>query len=53
VYTTTILASDRRPCLFQDPIYRLDVAIQAMGYTQIPMLSYCISARVRAPDAAP
>ncbi|TWU36101.1 rhamnogalacturonan lyase family protein [Novipirellula artificiosorum] len=39
VYTTTIPASDRRACLMQDPIYRADVAIQAMGYTQTPMLS--------------
>ncbi len=43
IYTTTIPAKDRRVCLMQDSIYRLDVAIQAMGYTQIPMLSYCPS----------
>ena len=44
VYSTTIPARDRRVCLMQDPIYRLDVCIQAMGYTQGPMTSYCLSA---------
>ncbi|MGC9318126.1 MAG: carbohydrate binding domain-containing protein [Armatimonadota bacterium] len=44
IYTTTIPARDRRVCLMQDHIYRMDVAIQAMGYTQMPMLSYCPSA---------
>jgi rhamnogalacturonan endolyase len=44
IYTTTIPAKDRRVCLMQDPIYRLDVAIQAMGYTQMPMTSKCFSA---------
>ncbi len=44
VYTTTIPAADRRVCLMQDPIYRGDVCIQAMGYTQCPMLSYCPAA---------
>jgi len=40
VYTTTLPAADRRPCLMQDPIYRIDVAHAAMGYFQVPMLSY-------------
>lgn len=44
IYTTNIPASDRRICLMRDPIYRLDVAIQAMGYTQMPMTSKCLSA---------
>ncbi len=39
IYTTTIPAQDRRVCLMQDPLYRLDVCIQAMGYTQSPMVS--------------
>lgn len=39
IYTTTIPATDRRVCLLQDPIYRLDVAGAAQGYTQIPGLS--------------
>jgi hypothetical protein len=43
VYTTTIPAADRRVCLLQDPIYRLDVAHNAMGYHQPPMLSVCLS----------
>ena len=32
IYTTTIGASDRRPCLMQDRQYRLGVAAQTMGY---------------------
>ena len=40
VYSTSILATDRRVCLMQDRIYRLDTAMNAMGYTQGPMLSY-------------
>lgn len=40
IYTTTIPATDRRTCLMQDPIYRLDVAVAAMGYYAAPMLSY-------------
>lgn len=44
IYTTTIPATDRRVCLLQDHLYRMDVAIQAMGYTQPPMTSTCLSA---------
>lgn len=40
IYTTTIPAADRRACLMQDPIYRLDVAHAAMGYYQNAMTSY-------------
>ncbi|MGQ9506203.1 MAG: rhamnogalacturonan lyase family protein [Thermogutta sp.] len=40
IYVTTIPASDRRPCLLQDPLYRLDVAMGAMGYYQAPLPSY-------------
>jgi len=43
IYTSTIPAADRRPCLMQDPLYRQDVAHLAMGYPQPPMLSYCPS----------
>jgi rhamnogalacturonan endolyase len=39
VYSTTIPAQSRRVCLMQDPLYRMDVCIQAMGYTQCPMTS--------------
>ncbi len=42
IYTTTISAEDRRVCLMQDPIYRLDVAHNSMGYSQVPMTSYCL-----------
>ena len=44
VYSTSIPARDRRVCLMQDPLYRLDVCIQAMGYTQCPMTTDCLSA---------
>jgi rhamnogalacturonan endolyase len=39
VYVTTVPATDRRVTLLADPIYRLDVAHNAMGYFQVPMLS--------------
>ena len=45
IYTTTVPARDRRVCLMQDPLYRLDVCIQAMGYTQAPMTTNCLSAK--------
>ncbi len=44
IYSTTIPAGDRRVCLMQDPLYRIDVCIQAMGYTQCPMTTNCLSA---------
>jgi rhamnogalacturonan endolyase len=47
IYTTTISAEDRRVCLMQDHLYRMDVAIQAMGYTQVPMTSTCFSSEGR------
>jgi len=45
IYVTTIPASDRRPCLLQDPIYRLDVAMAAMGYYQCPMTSFDLASQ--------
>ena len=42
IYTTTIPAQDKRVCLMQDPIYRLDVAHLSMGYPQVPTTSYCL-----------
>lgn len=45
IHGTTMAASDRRPALMQDPIYRTDVAIAFMGYYAAPMLSYDIAAR--------
>ncbi len=44
IYVTTIRATDRRPCLMQDPIYRNDVIHAAMGYYQVPMISYDLTA---------
>ena len=44
IYTTTIPARNRHVCLMQDPLYRLDVCVQAMGYTQCPMTTTCLSA---------
>ncbi|MEW6358002.1 MAG: hypothetical protein AB1696_16835 [Planctomycetota bacterium] len=43
IYTTTIPAMDRRVCLMQDPIYRIDIAVVFMGYYAAPMLSYDIA----------
>ena len=40
VYTTTIPTTRRRPTLMEDPLYRKDVALQAMGYFYPPQLSY-------------
>ncbi len=40
IYTTTVPAADRRVCLMQDPLYRMDVVVAAMGYYQVPMTSY-------------
>ncbi len=45
VYSTNSAAQDRRVCLMQDPLYRMDVCIQAMGYTQCPMTTACLSAQ--------
>ncbi len=45
IYTTTMPATDRRACLMQDPIYRMDVVAAAMGYYQVPMTSYDLAAR--------
>lgn len=40
IYVSTIPAQDRRPSLLQDPKYRLDVAMAAMGYYQAPLPSF-------------
>jgi rhamnogalacturonan endolyase len=47
IYTTTIPATDRRVCLMQDPLYRMDVVCAAMGYFQVPMTSYDLATRKR------
>ena len=44
IYSTTIPATDRRTCLMQDPIYRIDVAEAAQGYYCVPTLSVLPSA---------
>ncbi len=44
IYTTTLPATDRRTCLMQDPIYRIDVAEAAQGYYCVPTLSTLPSA---------
>lgn len=40
IYSTTIPTARRRPALMQDPLYRKDVALQAMGYFYPPQVSY-------------
>jgi len=45
VYTTVIPAEDRRVCLMQEPLYRIDVALKTMGYDQVPMTSYYLGSR--------
>jgi len=45
IYTTTIPAADRRVCLMQDPLYRIDVALIAQGYDQVPMTGYYLGSR--------
>ena len=47
IYTTTIPAADRRVCLMQDPLYRMDVAMASMGYFQVPMTSYDLATQKR------
>jgi len=51
IYTTVIPARDRRVCLMQDPIYRLDVALRAMGYDQVPMTSYYLGVDSNDPNS--
>jgi rhamnogalacturonan endolyase len=40
IYSTVIPTARRRPALMEDPLYRKDVALQAMGYFYPPQLSY-------------
>ncbi len=47
IYTTTVPARQRHVCLMQDPIYRMDVVCAAMGYYQVPMLSYDLASSAR------
>jgi len=45
IYSTPIAATDRRPCLLEDHIYRMDTVICAQAYLQEPTLSYALDAR--------
>ena len=49
IYVSTLPAADRRPCLMQDPLYRMDVVVGAMGYYQAPMTSYDLATAKRPP----
>lgn len=40
IYCTNIPASDKRVCLMQDRVYRIEVAHRSMGYEQSPVTSY-------------
>ena len=44
IYTTAIPAFDRRTTLLADPLYRLDAAMCAQGYTQVPTLQTSLEA---------
>jgi rhamnogalacturonan endolyase len=45
IYVTPIPATDRRACLMQDPLYRNNIISAAMGYYQVPTLSYDMASR--------
>jgi rhamnogalacturonan endolyase len=45
IYVSTVPTGRRHTCLMSDPIYRTDVAHAAMGYYQVPMLSYWLAGR--------
>jgi rhamnogalacturonan endolyase len=45
IYTSPIPAMDRRVCLIQDTLYRMRTTMNAMGYMQVPLLSYVPEAR--------
>ncbi|MCX7778541.1 MAG: hypothetical protein N2381_10900, partial [Armatimonadetes bacterium] len=49
IYTTTIPAKTRLYTLMHDPIYRIDVALQTMGYMQAPHTSFFIGAGMEQP----
>ena len=40
IYISPIPAMDRRVCLMQDTLYRMRTTMNAMGYMQVPLLSY-------------
>ncbi len=45
IYVSTISAFDRRVCLMQDTLYRMRTTMNAMGYMQVPLLSYLPESR--------
>ncbi len=45
IYVSTIPATDRRVTLLADALYRMDTVVGAMGYYQVPMLSYDMAAK--------
>ena len=47
IYSTVILAADRRVCLMQDPLYRNDICQHTMGYTNrhYAMTSYYLGTK--------
>jgi hypothetical protein len=49
IYTTTIPATDRRVCLMQDPIYRLDVAGRRKVTSRFQVSPDCRPPRHRSP----
>lgn len=40
IYVSPIPSMDRRVCLMQDALYRMRTTMNAMGYMQLPLLSY-------------
>ncbi len=49
IYSTRIPARDRRPCLMQDPVYRLCVVTGTQDYYSLPQTSVCLSSTVPNP----
>ncbi|MEN6641078.1 MAG: HEAT repeat domain-containing protein, partial [Armatimonadia bacterium] len=43
IYATTTPATDRRPCLLQDPTYRLSLTDVSSGYYSQPMLGHTLT----------
>ncbi|HOD81223.1 MAG: Rhamnogalacturonan endolyase YesW precursor [Planctomycetes bacterium ADurb.Bin126] len=50
IYVSTIPATDSRVTLLADPLYRMDTVVGAMGYYQVPMLSYDMATKTGTRD---
>ena len=50
VFSSMIPTTHRMPTLMSDPIYRLDIAWQNVGYNQPPHLSYALDPRADYPN---